>query len=78
MAVLYDPANRSKVELDHQPISAAGDAIIGNRPELAEAEVMGMPMTDLIREAIADPSGFRDQMMQRGDATSGDVRSASV
>lgn len=71
VAVLYDPANHSKVELDHQPISAAGDAgdaIIGNRPDLAEAEVMGMPMTDLIRQAIADPSGFRDQMMQRGAA----------
>ena len=24
-----------------------------------------MPMTDIIRQAIADPSGFREQMMAR-------------
>ena len=66
--MLYDPNDRSRVELDQQPISAAAaasDAIISNRPDLAQAEVMSMPMTDLISRAIADPSALRDQMMQR-------------
>ena len=70
VAVLYDPANRSEVALDHQPISAAGDAIIGNRPELAEAAVMGMPMTDVIREAIAALQESSSQAMQAQPATS--------
>ena len=69
VTVLYDPTDRRRVELDEQPASAAAaasDAIISNRPDLAQAEVMGMPMTDLISRAIADPSGLRDQLMQRG------------
>ncbi|MCV7437030.1 SHOCT domain-containing protein [Mycobacterium seoulense] len=27
---------------------------------------MGMPMTDVIRQAIADPTAFRQEMMRRG------------
>ena len=68
MAVLYDPKDHSRVELDQQPVSTAQtaiDAITGARRELAGAQVMGMPMTDMIREAIADPNAFRAQMMQR-------------
>lgn len=69
VAVLYDPKDHSRVELDAQPASTAEsaiDAITGARPDLAGAQVMGMPMTDMIRQAIADPNGFRAQMMQRG------------
>ena len=69
MPVLYDPKDHSRVELDHQPVSTADtaiDAITGARPDLAGAQVMGMPMTDMIRQAIADPNAFRAEMMQRG------------
>jgi len=69
VAVLYDPKDRDRVELDSQPAATADtaiDAITGARPDLAGAQVMGMPMTDVIRQAIADPNGFREQMMQRG------------
>lgn len=69
VAVLYDPKDHGRVELDQQPVSTAEtaiEAITGARPDLAGAQVMGMPMTDMIRQAIADPNGFRDQMMQRG------------
>jgi hypothetical protein len=69
VAVLYDPKDHSRVELDQQPVSTAEtaiDAITSARPDLAGAQVMGMPMTDMIRSAIADPNAFRAQMMQRG------------
>ena len=69
VAVLYDPKDHSRVELDHQPVSTAEsaiDAITNARPDLAGAQVLGMPMTDMIRQAIADPNAFRAQMMQRG------------
>ena len=67
MAVLYDPKDHRRVELDQQPISSAKtaiDAITSARPDLAGAQVMGMPMTEMIRQAIADPNAFRAQMMQ--------------
>ena len=69
VAVLYDPKDHSRVELDHQPVSTADsaiDAITSARPDLAGAQVMGMPMTDMIRQAIADPNAFRAEMQQRG------------
>ena len=69
VAVLYDPGDHSRVELDSQPAltaDAAIDAITSARPDLNGAQVMGMPMTDVIRQAIADPNGFREQMMARG------------
>ncbi len=36
------------------------------RPDLAGAQVMGMPMSDVIRQAIADPTALRAEMMRRG------------
>ncbi|WP_243841452.1 SHOCT domain-containing protein [Mycobacterium sp. DL592] len=68
VVVLYDSKDHGRVELA-QPASAADaaiDAINCARPDLAGAQVMGMPMSDMIRSAIADPNGFRAQMMQRG------------
>lgn len=67
--VLYDPKDHSRVELDPKPSStadAAIEAITSARPDLSGAQVMGMPMADVIRQAIADPNGFREQMMARG------------
>lgn len=55
VAVVYDPKDHGRVELDQQPATTADAAV----------EVMGMPMTDMIRQAIADPNAFRAQMMQR-------------
>jgi hypothetical protein len=64
VAVLYDPKDHSRVELDQQPVAdQAVDAITAARPDLIGAEVMGMPMGDLIRRAIFDPNGFRSEMM---------------
>jgi hypothetical protein len=68
LAVLYDPKDHSRIELDQQPASTADtaiDAITSARPDLAGAQVMGMPMTEMIRQAIADPNAFRTQMTQR-------------
>lgn len=67
--VLYDPKDHSRVQLDHQPAETADvaiDAVTSARPDLAGAQVMGMPMADVIRQAIADPTAFRDEMMRRG------------
>lgn len=67
--VLYDPKDHSRVQLDRRPAAtadAAIDAVTAARPDLAGAQVMGMPMTDVIRQAIADPGGFREEMMRRG------------
>jgi hypothetical protein len=69
VSVLYDPKDHSRVELDQRPAStadAAIEAITNARPDLTGAQVMGMPMTDVIRQAIADPNGFREQMIARG------------
>lgn len=69
IAVLYDPKDHSRVELDQRPTAtadAAIEAITNARPDLTGAQVMGMPMSDVIRQAIADPNGFRDQMIARG------------
>lgn len=68
VAVLYDPKDHGRVELDQRPAAtadAAIDAITNARPDLAGAQVLGMPMTDMIRQAIADPNAFRAQMMRR-------------
>ncbi|MCB0939912.1 MAG: SHOCT domain-containing protein [Mycobacterium sp.] len=68
VAVRYDPKDHGRVELDQQPAATADTAIaaITNaRPDLTGAQVMGMPMTDMIRQAIADPDAFREEMMQR-------------
>lgn len=67
--VLYDPKDHSRVRLDHQPAATADvaiDAVTAARPDLAGAQVMGMPMADVIRQAIADPTAFREEMMRRG------------
>ncbi|UXA05619.1 SHOCT domain-containing protein [Mycobacterium sp. SMC-2] len=69
LAVLYDPKDHSRVQVDHRPAATAGvaiDAVTAARPDLAGAQVMGMPMADVIRRAIADPTAFREEMMRRG------------
>ena len=69
LPVLYDPKDHGRVEVDHRPAAApdvAIDAVTAARPDLAGAAVMGMPMADVIRQAIADPTGFREEMMRRG------------
>lgn len=68
MAVRYDPNDHGRVELERHPASTADGAIAAItdvRPDLTGAQVMGMPMTDMIRQAIADPNAFPEQMMQR-------------
>ena len=67
LPVLYDPKDHSRVQLDHRPaVDTAVDAITSARPDLAGAQVMGMPMGDVIRQAMADPNAFRAEMMRRG------------
>ena len=69
LPVLYDPKDHGRIQLDHRPATTANtaiDAITAARPDLAGAQVMGMPMTDVIRQAIADPTAFRAEMMRRG------------
>lgn len=69
LPVLYDPKDHGRVEIGHRPAAtadAAVDAVTAARPDLAGAQVMGMPMGDVIRQAIADPTGFREEMMRRG------------
>lgn len=69
LPVLYDPKDHSRVEIDHRPAAtadAAIDAVTAARPDLAGAQVMGMPMADVLRQAIADPGAFRQEMMRRG------------
>ncbi|MGD1253053.1 SHOCT domain-containing protein [Mycobacterium seoulense] len=69
LPVLYDPKDHSRVQIDPRPAAtadAAIDAVTAARPDLAGAQVMGMPMTDVIRQAIADPTAFRQEMMRRG------------
>lgn len=66
LAVLYDPKDRSRIQLDHQaPAETVVDTITANRPDLSGASVLGMPMGDVIRQAMADPGGFRTEMMRR-------------
>ncbi|PJE24496.1 MAG: hypothetical protein CK431_05720 [Mycobacterium sp.] len=66
LAVLYDPKDHSRIQLDYQaPAETAVDAITANRPDLSGASVMGMPMGDVIRQAMSDPAGFRTEMMRR-------------
>ncbi|OBB93147.1 SHOCT domain-containing protein [Mycobacterium sp. 852002-30065_SCH5024008] len=69
LPVLYDPKDHSRVQMDRQPAATADvaiDAVTSGRPDLAGAQVMGMPMADVIRQAIADPTAFREEMMRRG------------
>ncbi|BAX93865.1 SHOCT domain-containing protein [Mycobacterium shigaense] len=69
LAVLYDPKDHGRVQIDHRPAGTADvaiDAVTAARPDLAGAQVMGMPMGDVIRQAVADPGRFRDEMMRRG------------
>ncbi|MDP7724895.1 SHOCT domain-containing protein [Mycobacterium sp. TY814] len=66
VAVRYDPKDHNRIELNHQPVAeTAIDAITANRPDLGGASVMGMPMGDVIRQAMADPGGLRAEMMRR-------------
>jgi hypothetical protein len=69
LPVVYDPKDRTRIQLDHLPAAAADaaiDAVTSARPDLAGAQVMGMPMADVLRQAIADPTAFREEMMRRG------------
>lgn len=68
LPVLYDPKDHGRVQLDDQadPADTAVDAIAASRPDLAGAQVLGMPMADMIRQAVADPAAFRAEMMRRG------------
>jgi hypothetical protein len=69
LPVLYDPKDHGRVQIDHRPAATAEvafDAVTATRPDLAGARVMGMPMADVIRQAIADPTAFREEMMRRG------------
>ncbi|RDH76601.1 SHOCT domain-containing protein [Mycolicibacterium moriokaense] len=68
LAVLYDPEDHNRVALDHRQEATADralDAIRAARPDLAGAEVMGMPLNDVIGRAMADPNAFREEMMRR-------------
>ncbi len=68
LPVLYDPKDHSRVELDRalaDNADRAVDVINAARPDLAGAQVMGMPMADVIRRAMSDPNGFRAEIMQR-------------
>lgn len=69
LAVIYDPKDHGHIQVDRTaaaPADAAIDAVTAARPDLAGAQVMGMPMADVIRQAIADPTAFREEMMRRG------------
>ncbi len=80
LPVLYDPQDHSRIQLDHRPAATADtavDAITAARPDLAGAQVMGMPMGDVIRRAIADPTAFREEMMRRGAEMQQQVLGAS-
>ncbi|GAA4541113.1 SHOCT domain-containing protein [Mycobacterium paraffinicum] len=69
LPVLYDPKDHGRVQMDRQPAATADvaiDAVTSARPDLAGAQVIGMPMADVIRQAIADPAAFREEMMRRG------------
>ena len=68
LAVVYDPNDHRRVEVDSQPAAPSDqaiDTITAARPDLAAAQVMGMPMADLIRRAIADPNALRQEMIER-------------
>jgi len=81
VAVLYDPEDNSRVELDQQPVStteSAIAAITGARPDLAGAEVMGMPMTDMIRQATAAMQAAQAQAAQASTGSSGWPRSRTA
>ncbi len=69
LPVVYDPKDHGRIQLDPRPAAtadAAVDAVTAARPDLAGAQVMGMPMADVLRQAIADPTAFREEMMRRG------------
>ncbi|MGX9789330.1 SHOCT domain-containing protein [Mycobacterium sp. MMS18-G62] len=67
LAVRYDPKSHSRIELEPAaPADAAIDAITAARPDLAGADVMGIPMGDMVRQAMANPETFRSEMMRRG------------
>ncbi|UGT92641.1 SHOCT domain-containing protein [Mycobacterium ostraviense] len=70
LAVIYDPKDHNRIELDHQRAAAADvglDAVTAAaQPDLADAQVMGMPLGDIIRQAMADPNALREEIMRRG------------
>lgn len=42
------------------------DAVTAAQADLADARVMGRPLGDIIRQAMADPDALREEMMRRG------------
>ncbi|WP_244232449.1 SHOCT domain-containing protein [Mycobacterium innocens] len=68
LAVIYDPKDHNRIELDHQRATAdvAMDAVTAAQADLADARVMGRPLGDIIRQAMADPDALREEMMRRG------------
>lgn len=69
LAVIYDPKDHNRIELDHQQAAAgvAMDAVTAvAQPDLADTQVLGMPLGDIIRQAMADPNALRETMMRRG------------
>lgn len=75
LAVIYDPKDHTRIELDHQGAAADMaerhvenhiDAVAATDMAMADAQILGMPLGDIVRQALADPNALREEMMRRG------------
>ncbi len=72
--VLYDPEDHSKVVIAHDrdsQIDAAISTALSHSSSVAENPGLAGPLGDLMRAAISDPEGFREQMRTQGPAAFG-------
>jgi hypothetical protein len=71
VAVLYDPADHSRVVVDQSEEgivdAALGSALAGN-PAVAGDPGLGDALGTLMRDAMADPLGFRQRMQEQAAA----------
>lgn len=71
LAVLYDPADHSRVVLDRSEqgiVDAALSSALAGNPAVAADPRVGDQLGELMREAIADPAAFRQKMQQQASA----------
>jgi hypothetical protein len=76
LAVRFDPADHSHIELDDDEgaqAQAALSGIVGRNPQLNTQTFGGSSIADLMQSALKDPNAFRAQMQEQAAAMQADA-----
>ncbi len=80
IGVLYDPNDHSKLVVDHGEEGLVTQVLshTSDRAKAQMEKVAGEPAQDLMREAISDPTAFREKMWERANQMAADARAGAA